>query len=65
LAVALEMSVMEMALGDWARGRILDGACLVSADVYFGKQGGLGGLHVSLALESSLVLIFTSQETPN
>ncbi|KAJ7698442.1 hypothetical protein B0H14DRAFT_2649500 [Mycena olivaceomarginata] len=41
LAVALEMSVKEMALGDWMRGRILDGACLASGDVYFRKQGGL------------------------
>ncbi|KAJ7339248.1 hypothetical protein DFH08DRAFT_251290 [Mycena albidolilacea] len=35
------MWVKEMALGDWARGRILDGAWLTSADVYFWKQGGL------------------------
>jgi hypothetical protein len=25
VAVALEMTVKEMAIGDWARGRILDG----------------------------------------
>ncbi|KAF7326448.1 hypothetical protein MVEN_02615400 [Mycena venus] len=41
VAVALEMSVKEMALGDWARAKILDGAWLAPADVYFGKQGGL------------------------
>ncbi|KAJ7616931.1 hypothetical protein DFH06DRAFT_1483602 [Mycena polygramma] len=36
--VALEMNVKEMALGDWARGRILDGAWAAPADVYFGYR---------------------------
>ncbi|KAJ6517490.1 hypothetical protein C8R47DRAFT_1205714 [Mycena vitilis] len=34
-AVGLEMTVKEMALTDWARGRILDGAWAAPADVYF------------------------------
>jgi hypothetical protein len=33
------MSVKGMALGDWARERILDGVLLTPADVDFGKQG--------------------------
>jgi hypothetical protein len=43
VAVALEMSVKEMALGDWAPGKILDEVWLAPADMYFRKQSGLGG----------------------
>ncbi|KAJ7604292.1 hypothetical protein DFH06DRAFT_1487707 [Mycena polygramma] len=49
-AVALEMNVKEMALGDWARGRILDGAWAAPADVYFGNRvNGLGRVFLFLA----------------
>ncbi|KAJ7511098.1 hypothetical protein B0H11DRAFT_2268941 [Mycena galericulata] len=42
MAAALESSVKELALGDWARGRILDGAWVAPADVYYGvRVGGL------------------------
>ncbi|KAJ6448671.1 hypothetical protein C8R47DRAFT_1230943 [Mycena vitilis] len=42
-AVGLEMTVKEMALTDWARGRILDGTWAAPADVYFGNRvNGLG-----------------------
>ncbi|KAJ7743052.1 hypothetical protein DFH07DRAFT_979786 [Mycena maculata] len=42
MAVALETSVKELALGDWARGRVLDGAWVAPADVYYGlRVGGL------------------------
>ncbi|KAJ7259177.1 hypothetical protein B0H12DRAFT_1218168 [Mycena haematopus] len=34
-AAALEMTVKEMALTDWARARVLDGAWLAPADVYY------------------------------
>ncbi|KAJ7434547.1 hypothetical protein FB451DRAFT_1571923 [Mycena latifolia] len=44
LAAALETSVRELALGDWARGRILDGAWVAPADVYYNMRvGGLDG----------------------
>jgi hypothetical protein len=44
VAAALEMTVKEMALIDWARGRVLDGAWVAPADVYYGvKVPGLGG----------------------
>ncbi|KAF8214150.1 hypothetical protein K438DRAFT_1802973 [Mycena galopus ATCC 62051] len=35
VAAALEMTVKEMALTDWARARVLDGAWLAPADVYY------------------------------
>ncbi|KAJ7301262.1 hypothetical protein DFH08DRAFT_104052 [Mycena albidolilacea] len=35
------MSVKDMALGDWAPGKILDEVWLAPADMYFGKQSGL------------------------
>ncbi|KAJ7214863.1 hypothetical protein GGX14DRAFT_696527 [Mycena pura] len=38
LAAALEMNVKEMALGDWARGRVLDGAWVAPADAYYGVR---------------------------
>ncbi|KAJ7165748.1 hypothetical protein C8R46DRAFT_1274917 [Mycena filopes] len=38
LASALEMNVKEMALGDWARGKILDGAWMAPADVYYNNR---------------------------
>ncbi|KAJ7440494.1 hypothetical protein B0H11DRAFT_2252929 [Mycena galericulata] len=42
MAAALESSMKEPALGDWARGRILDGARVAPADVYYGvRVGGL------------------------
>ncbi|KAJ6472812.1 hypothetical protein DFH09DRAFT_1293872 [Mycena vulgaris] len=45
MAAVLESSVKEMALGDWARGRILDGVCVDPADVYYGSHvGGLDTL---------------------
>ncbi|KAJ7614240.1 hypothetical protein DFH06DRAFT_1014211 [Mycena polygramma] len=45
-AVALEMTVKEMALTDWARGRILDGAWTAPADVYFGyRVNGVRAVH--------------------
>ncbi|KAJ7081145.1 hypothetical protein B0H15DRAFT_1024922 [Mycena belliarum] len=41
---AVEASVRELALGDWARGRILDGAWVAPADLYYGvRVGGLDG----------------------
>ncbi|KAJ7678643.1 hypothetical protein B0H17DRAFT_1206701 [Mycena rosella] len=40
LATALEASVRELALGDWARGRILDGAWVAPADVYYNLHVG-------------------------
>ncbi|KAJ7687582.1 hypothetical protein B0H17DRAFT_681945 [Mycena rosella] len=41
-AAALEVSLRELALGDWARGRMLDGAWVAPADVYYGLcVGGL------------------------
>ncbi|KAJ6582510.1 hypothetical protein DFH09DRAFT_1275496 [Mycena vulgaris] len=44
LASALETSVRELALGDWARGRVLDGAWVAPADVYYGiRVNGLDG----------------------
>ncbi|KAJ7710218.1 hypothetical protein B0H16DRAFT_1703687 [Mycena metata] len=38
LASALELNVKEMALGDWARAKILDGAWLAPADVYYNNR---------------------------
>ncbi|KAJ6464602.1 hypothetical protein DFH09DRAFT_1113066 [Mycena vulgaris] len=39
LAAALQTNLREMALGDWARGRILDGAWVApAADVYYGMK---------------------------
>ncbi|KAJ7055847.1 hypothetical protein C8F01DRAFT_447417 [Mycena amicta] len=35
MAVEEEMNVRELALGDWARGRILDGSWVTPADVYY------------------------------
>ncbi|KAJ7097039.1 hypothetical protein B0H15DRAFT_928473 [Mycena belliarum] len=44
-AAALEMSVRDLALGDWARARILDGAWVAPADLYYGvRVGGLDGV---------------------
>ncbi|KAJ6447770.1 hypothetical protein C8R45DRAFT_1047378, partial [Mycena sanguinolenta] len=42
LAIALEGTVKEMALTDWARGRVLDGCWVAPADVYYGLRG-VGG----------------------
>ncbi|KAK7013645.1 hypothetical protein R3P38DRAFT_2638800 [Favolaschia claudopus] len=41
-AAALDMGVKEMALTDWARARVLDGAWVAPADVYYKMKGGLG-----------------------
>ncbi|KAJ7711230.1 hypothetical protein B0H14DRAFT_3021201 [Mycena olivaceomarginata] len=42
VAAALEMTVREMALTDWARARVLDGAWVAPADVYYrAKVNGL------------------------
>ncbi|KAJ7451419.1 hypothetical protein FB451DRAFT_1374433 [Mycena latifolia] len=40
LAAALETSVRELALGDWARGRILEDAWVAPADVYHNVRVG-------------------------
>ncbi|KAJ6481174.1 hypothetical protein DFH09DRAFT_1341305 [Mycena vulgaris] len=46
-AAALESSVREMALGDWARGRLLDDAWVAPADIYYGMRvGGCDGPEV-------------------
>ncbi|KAK6995898.1 hypothetical protein R3P38DRAFT_2737145 [Favolaschia claudopus] len=41
-AAALDMGVKEMALTDWARARVLDGAWVAPADVYYKMKGGMG-----------------------
>ncbi|KAF7346607.1 Abc domain-containing protein [Mycena sanguinolenta] len=46
LAMALETTVKEMALTDWARGRVLDGCWVAPADVFYGLKG-VGGAEES------------------
>ncbi|KAJ7036982.1 hypothetical protein C8F04DRAFT_1232882 [Mycena alexandri] len=55
LASALELNVKEMALGDWARAKILDGAWLAPADVYYNNRVP-GGCFFSMCLTLALTV---------